>query len=361
MKITLLGTGTSQGVPVVACSCDVCSSADPRDRHLRTSALIETDEGLTILIDIGPDFREQMLRHHVMHLDAILITHAHRDHVAGIDDIRSYNYVQRQPMNLYGNDLALHTLKHDYQYIFSKHRYPGLPEANLLTLSGDETLHVGRQMVQPVRGLHKDMPVLGYRIGPIGYITDMNHIDPAELQKLTGVQVLVVNALRHEPHFSHFCLSEALEVIAAVKPRHAYLTHISHQMGLYAEVQRELPEGVMLGYDGLVYEVPASNDNYTWQAAGHPHEYKPPCPMLSHSERFFVGPSSSPGSRQTPSALSRSDAGRGGAGTRGEDTSRCIGIGNDDAAQENSSNNASASQDDFALPYYSDASAPRRR
>lgn len=376
MKITLLGTGTSQGVPVVACSCEVCSSADSRDRHLRTSALIETDEGLNILIDIGPDFREQMLRHHVMHLNAILITHAHRDHVAGLDDIRSYNYVQRQVMNLYGNKFAMQTIEHDYQYIFSKHRYPGLPEANLLTLNGDEILYVGRQMVQPVCGLHKDLPVLGYRIGPIGYITDMNHIDRTELQKLMGVQVLVVNALRHEPHFSHFCLPEALEVIAAVKPQRAYLTHISHQMGLYAEVQHELPKEVTLGYDGLVDELPASDDNYEWQVVGNPHEYVPPQQQLSHSEQFFVGPSSSPDARQVIPSLLQYNAVNDHVSPFGNSAFSADNKVNDEnntsqqegqrpqrrlCPQEDCHKNASIHQDDGILPYYSDASAPRQR
>lgn len=328
MKLTLLGTGTSQGVPVVACNCRVCTSTDPRDRHLRTSALIETDEGFNILIDIGPDFREQMLRYHVMHLDTILITHAHRDHVAGLDDIRSYNYVQRQPMNLYGNKFAMQTIEHDYQYIFSKHRYPGLPEANLLTLTSDEMLHVGRQMVQPVSGLHKELPVLGYRIGPIGYLTDMNHIDSAELQKLMGVQVLVVNALRHEPHFSHFCLSEALEVIAAVKPQRAYLTHVSHQMGCYADVQHELPQDVTLGYDGLVDELPVSDANFEWQPSGYTHEYRLPPQLLPHADTSYVGPSSPPDGTQvkpTPSlykATSNETSPIGGVYTHNEDGSQ---------------------------------------
>ncbi|MDY5969194.1 MAG: MBL fold metallo-hydrolase, partial [Bacteroidales bacterium] len=197
MKLTLLGTGTSQGVPVIACTCRVCSSSDIRDKHLRTSALVETDEGLNILIDIGPDFREQMLRQKVMHVDSILVTHAHRDHVAGLDDIRSFNYVQRQPMQLYGNIYAMQTLQNDYQYIFSSHRYPGLPEANLHVLSGDEYLMVGKQCVQPVCGMHKNLPVMGFRIGPMGYITDMNHVDDNELKKMEGIQVLVINALRH--------------------------------------------------------------------------------------------------------------------------------------------------------------------
>lgn len=251
MTLTFLGTGTSQGVPVIACQCPVCHSADRHDRRLRTSALIGTDTGQNILIDIGPDFREQMLREQVRHLDAILITHAHRDHVAGIDDIRSFNYVQKQRMEVYGNTEALTALQHDYHYIFEPHEFPGLPEANLHTLTGDEPFAVGETEIVPVKAMHKDLPVLGYRIGPLAYITDANHIAPDQMEKLRGVEVLVVNALRTAKHFSHFCLPEALEVIATIQPREAYLTHMSHEMGLHADVDPLLPDGVHLAYDGL--------------------------------------------------------------------------------------------------------------
>ena len=300
MKLTLLGTGTSQGVPVIACPCRVCHSDDVRDRHLRTSALVETDEGLNILIDIGPDFREQMLRHEVTHVDTILVTHAHRDHVGGLDDIRSFNYVQRQPMRLYGNLIAMQTLYKDYEYIFSHHRYPGLPEADLNVLGDDEYLMVGRQCVQPVSGMHKNLPVLGYRIGPIGYITDMNHMEESELRKLHGVEVLVINALRHEPHFSHFCLPEALDIIARLRPRHAYLTHVSHQMGLYADLQRELPPNVTAGYDGLTVELPKDVSHFAWDMSGKPRAFSRETEIGKRSEKLFEGPGSSPdGTRMT--------------------------------------------------------------
>lgn len=264
MKLTFLGTGTSQGVPVVACHCRVCSSADPRDDRLRTSALVQIDNGspaagaadrttANLLIDIGPDFRQQMLRHRVDHLDAILVTHAHRDHVAGLDDIRSFNYVQHRKMDIYLNAEARTAVERDYHYIFEPHEFPGLPEAELHTVSGP--FEAAGTRVVPVGAMHKNLPVLGYRIGPLAYITDANHIDDGEMEKLQGVEVLVLNALRREKHFSHFCLPEALEVIAKVGPRRAYLTHISHEMGLHAEVQQELPNNVFMAYDNLEIEI----------------------------------------------------------------------------------------------------------
>ena len=250
MRLTFLGTGTSQGVPVIACGCAVCQSQDKHDRHLRTSALVETDEGKNILIDIGPDFREQMLREKVSHLDSILITHAHRDHVGGLDDIRSFNYVQHCKMEIFCNHEARTAIERDYHYIFAYHEFPGLPEANLHEVSGDEPFEAAGVEVMPVKAMHKDLPILGYRIGKLGYITDANHIEPRELDKLRGVDVLVINALRKTKHFSHFCLEEALGVIKEVKPNRAYITHVSHEMGLYAEVNGELPEGVQIACDG---------------------------------------------------------------------------------------------------------------
>lgn len=255
MKLIFLGTGTSQGVPVIACGCPVCQSTDKHDRHLRTSALIQTDDGKNILIDIGPDFREQMLREKVLHLDGILITHAHRDHVGGIDDIRAFNWVQQQKMEVYCNPEARRAIERDYHYIFAEHEFPGLPEANLHEVSGDEPIVVAGHSVLPIKALHKDLPVLGFRIGKLAYITDANYIAPNELVKLEGVDTLVINALRKQKHFSHFCLPEALEVVRQVGPRNTYLTHMSHEMGLWDETSQELPEHVHLAYDGLHVEV----------------------------------------------------------------------------------------------------------
>lgn len=259
MTLTFLGTGTSQGVPVIACHCRVCTSNDCRDARLRTAALLQlpTADGqqqTNILFDIGPDFRQQMLRHKVDHLDAILITHAHRDHVGGLDDIRSFNYVQNRKMDIYLNVEARHAIERDYHYIFAPHIYPGLPEADLHTVDGEPFVAAGVTVV-PIRAMHKDLPILGYRIGQVAYITDANYIPSEEMSKLMGVKVLVINALRKAKHFSHYCLSEALEVINQISPEHAYLTHMSHEMGLHAEVQAELPKGVELAYDGLQISV----------------------------------------------------------------------------------------------------------
>ena len=256
MRLTFLGTGTSQGVPVIACGCSVCQSVNPCDARLRTSAMLTLDDGHNVLFDIGPDFRQQMLRQHVQHIDAILITHAHRDHVAGLDDIRSFNYVQHKKMQVFLNAQAAEAIMRDYRYIFAPHQYPGLPEAELHVVDTEEFEVEGLSIkVMPIHAMHKDLPVLGYRIGQFAYITDANSIAHQEVLKLKGVKTLVINALRKEKHFSHFSLPEALEVIAAVEPRQAFLTHISHEMGLHAEVQRELPQNVSLAYDNLTVEI----------------------------------------------------------------------------------------------------------
>ena len=255
MKVTFLGTGTSQGVPVIACDCRVCASRDSHDKRLRTAALVEVS-GKNILIDIGPDFREQMLRTRTSHLDAILITHHHRDHVAGIDDIRSFNYVQNKPMDIFSGQITLDVLQRDYHYIFEKHQFKGLPEANLHAVDNCPSFCVADGIeVIPIAVMHKDLPIFGYRIGDLTYITDANFISDKEMAKLKGTKILVINALRKEKHFSHYCLPEALEVIRQVNPEKAYLTHISHSMGLHAEVEKELPSNVRLAYDGLCIEL----------------------------------------------------------------------------------------------------------
>lgn len=254
MRLTFLGTGTSQGVPVIACHCNVCRSSDERDTRLRTSALLTTDNNSNILFDIGPDFRQQMLHHSVEHLDAILITHAHRDHVGGLDDIRSFNYVQHSKMNVYLNNEARTALLRDYRYIFENHQFPGLPEADLHEVGAEPFLAAG-ETVMPIRAMHKDLPILGYRIRNFAYITDANYIAPSEMEKLKGVEILVINALRKAKHFSHYSLPEALEVIGQIQPKQSYITHISHEMGLHSEVEKELPDGVHQAYDNLQIDI----------------------------------------------------------------------------------------------------------
>lgn len=238
-------------MPVIACKCAVCKSVDIKDKRLRTSALVEID-GKNILIDIGPDFREQMLRTGTSHIDAILVTHPHRDHVAGLDDIRSFNHVQGCAMEIYGRRNTIDALKRDYAYVFEPHEFKGWPEANLNVVEVGRTFSVaGGIEVVPVSAMHKDMPVLGYRIADFAYITDANFISEEELERLAGVKLLVINALRKEKHFSHYCLPEALGMVAKIAPQRAFITHMSHQMGFHETVDKELPQNVHLAYDGL--------------------------------------------------------------------------------------------------------------
>ncbi|MCD8185350.1 MAG: MBL fold metallo-hydrolase [Rikenellaceae bacterium] len=249
-KLTFLGTGTSQGVPMIGCHCRVCDSPDSSDKRLRSSVLIEQGD-VSIVIDSGPDFRQQMLREQVNRLDAILFTHNHKDHIAGLDDVRAYNYIQGVPMDVYGEPYVLETLKREFGYAFARDRYPGVPEINLHRIDR-EPFQVKGVTVIPIRGYHMRLPVLGFRIGRLAYLTDMNRIDAEEIDRLKGVEILVVNALRHEKHLSHFSLSEALEVIGRVNPDRAYLTHISHQLGRHAEADPRLAANyIYYAYDGL--------------------------------------------------------------------------------------------------------------
>ena len=248
-KVTFLGTGTSSGVPMIACSCEVCVSADVKDKRLRSSILIES-ENTTIVVDTTPDFRYQMLRTGVKKLDAVLFTHPHKDHMAGLDDIRAYNYRSGKPMNVYANYLTEEALRRDFYYAFSDTKYPGVPEINLNTITLD-SFQVGDFKIVPILVWHLKMPVLGFRFGPFTYITDANKIEGEELEKIKGSEVLVLNALRRTKHLSHFTLDEAVDLVNHLNIPTAYFTHISHQLGLHAEINNELPEGVELAYDGL--------------------------------------------------------------------------------------------------------------
>ena len=256
VKLTLLGTGTSQGVPVIACDCPVCASEDVRDRRLRSSVLFEVEgedapEGKrTFVVDTGPDFRQQMLTAQVQSLDAVLFTHEHKDHVAGLDDVRAFNFRQKRDMDVHAHERVQAALRREFEYVFADHPYPGIPRIRMHGLDGTPVT-IGGVHVVPLPVRHYKLPVFGFRIGAVAYITDANAFEPETWERLEGTEVLVLNALRKEKHISHFNLDEALEVIAKVKPKVAYLTHISHLLGRHADVEAQLPDGVFLGEDGL--------------------------------------------------------------------------------------------------------------
>ncbi|AKQ45881.1 hypothetical protein TH63_09880 [Rufibacter radiotolerans] len=251
MKVTFLGTGTSQGVPVIGCECEVCRSLDYRDKRLRVSVLVEVD-GKSLIIDSGPDFRQQMLRERVKRLDAVLFTHEHKDHTAGLDDIRAFNFLQHIDMPLYADQRVLTQLQQEFSYIFTNSNYPGVPKVELHPIQ-NEPFDVEGITVTPILVMHHRLPVYGFRIGDFTYITDANFISDVEKEKIKGSKVVVVNALRKEPHISHFSLSEALAMLEEVHPTHGYLTHISHLLGQHRLVEQELPAHVRLAYDGLSF------------------------------------------------------------------------------------------------------------
>lgn len=249
MQITFLGTGTSQGIPIIACQCIVCQSHDSKDKRLRSSILIE-EKGKTFVIDTGPDFRQQMLRENVKNLDAVIFTHEHKDHTAGFDDIRAFNFVNKKKMEVYASKNVQEAIRREYAYIFSDFKYPGIPEINLHLLENKLTKIESVDFL-PIEVMHYKLPVFGFRIGDFSYITDANYISDIEKEKLKNSKVLVLNALRREPHISHFTLEQAIELVTELKPEKAYFTHISHQLGLHAEVQKELPQNIELAFDGL--------------------------------------------------------------------------------------------------------------
>ncbi|MEX2595159.1 MAG: MBL fold metallo-hydrolase [Anditalea sp.] len=249
MKITFLGTGTSQGVPVIGCNCNVCSSLDFRDKRLRTSIHLEIDQK-SLVIDTGPDFRQQMLRERIGKLDGILYTHEHKDHTAGLDDIRPYNFMQRKDMPIYGKLPVLNQIKTEFSYIFTRKKYPGIPMVITHEIENKPFEVEGIPFI-PIEVLHYKLPVFGYRVKDFTYITDANHIPTEELKKIYGTKILVLNALQKKEHLSHFTLEQALEIVRLIQPEKAFFTHISHKLGSHREVESNLPENVFLAYDGL--------------------------------------------------------------------------------------------------------------
>ena len=253
MVVTFLGTGTSQGVPVIACDCEVCRSVNPKDKRLRTSIMLESD--LTnIVMDSGPDFRQQMLREQVKKLDAVVFTHEHKDHLAGLDEVRAFNYFNKKKMMVFATDRVQQAIKREYAYIFSDEKYPGIPEIELLPIH-DEPFTIGDISLTPIEVIHYRLPVKAFRIKDFTYITDANYISDSEKEKIKGSKIIVVNALRREPHISHFTFSEAIDLMKELQPERAYFTHISHQLGLHDRVSRELPDFIQLAYDGLKIEI----------------------------------------------------------------------------------------------------------
>jgi len=250
VTITFLGTGTSQGVPVIACECPVCLSTNKKDKRLRSSVLFEIN-GKNIVVDTGPDFRYQMLRENVKHLDAILFTHEHKDHVAGLDDIRPFNYRQKAAIPIYASERVIKALEREFYYIFASLNYPGIPQVHIHEITNNAFMIGEHLEVKPIEVQHFKLPVLGFRINDFTYITDAKTVSDREFEKIAGTEVLVVNALQREKHISHFTLNEAISFAKKVNAKETYFTHISHLLGKYSDVSRELPEGIFLAYDGL--------------------------------------------------------------------------------------------------------------
>lgn len=253
MKISFLGTGTSQGVPVIGCECDVCLSPNPKDKRLRTSILIESDS-TSVVIDTGPDFRAQVLRINLKKLDGVVFTHEHKDHVAGLDDVRPFNFMSKQDLNIYAHERVQGALKNEFHYAFSDVKYPGVPQLQLNSITKEKSFMVGDLNFTPIEVMHHKLPVLGFRINNFTYITDANFISEEEKLKIKGTEILVLNALRKEKHISHYTLDEAIELMKEIKPKQGYLTHLSHLMGKHESISKELPKNISLAHDELCFE-----------------------------------------------------------------------------------------------------------
>lgn len=249
MLITLLGTGTSSGVPLIGCCCDVCRSLDYRDKRLRVAVHIQT-KGKSFIIDTGPDFRQQILREGISKLDAVIFTHQHKDHTAGLDDVRAFNFLQKKDMPVYGRAEVLEQLRREFEYVFAENRYPGIPRLQLHKIA-NEPFEIMGVVFTPIDVLHHRLPVFGFRIGNFAYITDVNHISEVEQAKLKNLDVLVLGALQREQHISHYTLEEAIKMTDILCPKVTYFTHLSHKMGRHTDVEKELPAHIKLGYDGL--------------------------------------------------------------------------------------------------------------
>ena len=251
MKITFLGTGTSQGVPIIACECEICRSDDSRDKRLRSSVLI-SHKGQQFIIDTGPDFRQQILRENVNHLDFVLLTHGHKDHIAGLDDIRAFNHLQNKQMDIYADELTCESVTREFYYVFAKNKYPGIPELNL-HIVGEQTFTVNNIVIEPIHVMHCRLPILGFRIDNMAYITDASHIEETELEKLKNLNILIINALGKKKHYSHFNVEEAVAVAEYLRPKNTYFTHISHRIS-HEMCSKNLPENIAFAYDGLEIE-----------------------------------------------------------------------------------------------------------
>lgn len=254
MKITFLGTGTSQGIPVIACDCEACTSTDPHDNRFRTAIHIEHGD-TSIVIDIGPDFRQQMLRSSIKTLDAVLLTHEHNDHMIGADDLRPFNFRQRKDMPIFGEERVLDEIKTRFRYAFLPHPYPGIPQFQLIPISSNETFKIEGIKIIPVRLMHGSLPILGFRIGNFCYLTDVKTIPDEEFNKLKGIDTLVLNALREQPHHSHLTIDEAVALSEKIKPKRTYFTHFSHDLGPVKKWAARLPENIYPAYDNLIIEV----------------------------------------------------------------------------------------------------------